>query len=215
MTTELSYYSSVYCTIKFLEYSGCDFERIRALFYAIWSVTSIGMAIAFWGFGNDTFIITGFPFFVHTVNFVYGYELLLHRPDKAHVAHHVVTMILQCMIYYSSWGFISPYHLILTSTAYQGFVSSIFSSVRTVSIAENWPTKPLWETVYLYSYLICKIGGTVGYYLIWYIHSDRILVADYEYIFVTYSVIHAIQMYFSHKIVRKLMGGRTSPQTPS
>ena len=200
---ELKYYSGTFFFIKLLtSVFKVDFEYIRLLFYTVW--TSLSFYLLFiYLFLNTNLYEYYCPLIVHTINCVFIYELSFHRPDKAHSIHHIFTIILQVIAYYS--GFLGKTeHLILCNTSHLGFLSSIFSSLLTISTKRNSIYKHIIKKYYYNTYLISKIGGMILYYII--LGTSDILIFSYNFLFVfiLYFSIHIIQLYFSWKIYMKL-----------
>ena len=179
------------------------FERVRMFFYTVWS------AVAWYGvyealMGREMFPVWAISRQIASINTVYCYEILFHTPDTGHTAHHVATILLQCMGVYGGFIHDSVQNMILGSSAHLGLFSSIFSSTRAIARTENWKHQRLVTNIYYYSYLLAKPGFIVAHYIYWYMNRDIVSVRGYEYVHVMYGLVHLIQCYFSWKIVKVL-----------
>jgi hypothetical protein len=188
--------------IRLLQTQIC-FERVRMVFYTVWSATvwySVYEALM----GREMFLMWFIPRQIASINTVYCYELMFHRPDAGHTAHHIATILLQSLAFYSGFSLASVENSILCSSAQLGLFSSIFSSARTIAKTEDWTHKRIIANIYYHSYLLAKPGFIVAHYLYWYMNRDIVLVRGYEYVHVMYGLVHLIQCYFSWKIVKVL-----------
>lgn len=202
---ELYYYFGTFLIIKLLtSVFFLDFERIKLFFYSTWTTLSFYLLFNYLFLNIDYYLYFS-PLIVHTINFMFTYELCFHTPDRAHTIHHIFTVLLQVIAYYSGFLTITD-HLILCNTSHLGFLSSIFSSLRTIALKENSKYKSIIRELYYNSYLISKIGGMVLYYFIL-CYSD-IVIFSYNFllVFILYLIIHIIQLYFALIIYKKKRG---------
>jgi len=164
--------------------------------YTIWSSVSWVAEINYL-LGNDSVYFNMTHFLILTINTTYVYELIFHRPDSGHSIHHIVTIILQTFGLQS--GFLTPiYALRMVNTSHKGYISSIFSALRCIN--------KKYTTIYYYSYLVCKIGGMIWYYWIFMQCYTQLKWEFITYINLgLYAIVHLIQLYFSRKIIRKLI----------
>jgi len=200
MIIDIVLYIITYITIKLLILLGLDFDTIKLLFYTIWTFTSFYTWIQYYYFNYDLFIIF-VPIFINTINCTYIYELINYRPDTSHTIHHILTVILQTISWYSNFETNTGYCL-LFNTAHLGFFSSILSSCVTIATKKNSKNLAIIKQIYLYSYLLAKIGGTILYYFLLYYYD----LFDYKflYIFILYGLVHLLQIYFCYLVYIKI-----------
>lgn len=157
MIEEFTIYGSTYQCIRYLDQPHRHFEVIRCLLYCIWTFISFVSPILFFKYDIKDIYNNMTPFIIHSINCAYLYELFYHPPgDIPHKVHHIVTIIVQCLTYYSGWLHLSPCHIIICNTAHQGFFSSILSSLRTLAKKYKWTDAEFINKCYFYSYLIAK-----------------------------------------------------------
>lgn len=183
------------------------FERIRMIFYTIWT-TMAYYAVYEACSGRGDFIHWVSSKQITSINTVYCYELLFHTPDFGHTTHHIATIFLQCFAHYGGFASRTVQNSILCTSSHIGMFSSILSSVRIIAKTENSPNQRLVSTIYFYSYLVAKPGMTVAHYTYWYVNRDIISFQGYKYVHAMYAIVHLIQLYFSFKIIKVLQHQR-------
>lgn len=194
----------MYCLCSIIKIKP-SFKIVSAINYMIWWSATCYSELHIQLFNSYICYEYICDFIVNTINAAFIYELLFYTPDKSHIIHHVLTILLQQ--YSLSSGFLmqNNWHLRLCTTAHWGLFSSIISSLRD-PIRINRPHYLIKiNKIYKYSYLVCKFGGISLYYIILYNHKNEVqltLVTMIHYFL--YSLVHMVQLYFCYKIIKNL-----------
>ena len=202
-TTLFILYTSSKC---FTMYSpNAAFEYVRMTFYTYWSFSS-------WFFIYQLIVnddISPFDDYfainMHIMNCVHLYELLFYTPDMGHCIHHILVIIIQSFTYHNS-VLIGAGRYLFGASSHMGMVSSIFSSMRVIARIEIWGLKSALDSIYYWSYLLCKGGGIIFAYWVLYEYQviDTIENMDGWIVLIMYFAIHLLQLYFCSIIIKKM-----------
>jgi hypothetical protein len=184
-----------------------SFEWVRVALYSVWTATAWWIYVTCDWESN----MSRYPDLVHpmlrSVNIAYLYEMVVHSPDTAHTIHHILTIVAQLyglMVSLPVPNDHTALELTLTIHPHMGFISSIFSSLRTIYRDDRRIGRTI-DTVYKISYLVSKPGLVLIYYYLvattdlWATTTPQLHISAYAFI-----PIHLIQFYFSWLIARSL-----------
>ena len=198
-TSTVMHYGITWILIKLMQFINMKFIVMKLNMYILWTLISIILNILFFWSNVNIFSYMA-PFIIHSINFFFMYEMVFHKPDMAHTIHHILTIMVQCMGYYSGYVEKYPLSMIIFNTSHVGFFSSIFSSLR--DITKDTHYHQLVKNIYYNSYLLAKIGGIIVYYMLCFYFRHHIQLSGYEHIWITYACVHVVQLFFCWKILK-------------
>ena len=137
------------------------YEVIRICNYSIWTLLSIYGLLY-----NDYLFIFG-DFITKSMILNYVYEMMYHKPDNAHIIHHLFTIITQLSSIYSGLYYIEWFQKI-TFYTYFATCTSILSSLRLVVKHNYIKYYNLTKLCYKLSFLFFKIIVMYPHYYIIY-----------------------------------------------
>jgi hypothetical protein len=184
-----------------------SFEWVRVALYSVWTAMAWWICVTCDWESNSI----RYPDLVHpmlrSVNIAYLYEMVVHSPDTAHTIHHVLAIVAQLyglMVSMAVPNDLTTLELAAAIHPHMGFISSIFSSLRTIYRDDLRIGRTI-DTVYKISYLVSKPGLVLIYYYclatsdMWATTTTQIRISGCLFI-----PIHLIQFYFSWLIARSL-----------
>lgn len=121
--------------------------------------------------------------------------------DSSHMIHHVLTIIASVIAITRNLG--NVHHYKLFSIPYVSFFSSIISALRVI-IKEYKPEyHSLVYYIYMFTYLIFKIGSIIFFYLT--LFQKKLYIGIDIYMFLSIVLIQITQLYFCFKIIKKIL----------
>ena len=129
---------------------------------------------------------------------MYLYELIFYPPDFAHIIHHLLTIILQSYIIFSSF-LDNKLNLVLGVSAYWSMITSSLSSLRCIS---DKSFKKRINNIYRVSFVVFKLFTILIYYWLFFNGYNILQLNEYYPIYILYALIHLVQLYFIFVIIK-------------
>lgn len=174
------------------------FKIISVINYTFYWVISIFCEYMRYFYGDYQYYNYFIPVCAYSLNTMYLYELFYYTPDLAHIIHHLLTIILQSYIIFSSF-LDDKLNLVLGVTAYWSMITSSLSSLRYIT---DKSFKKRINNIYRVSFVVFKLFTISVYYIIFYNRYNFLQLDEYYLIYILYTLIHLVQLYFIFVIIR-------------
>ena len=141
------------------------------------------------------------PYCVYSLNIFYIYELYYYRPDRGHIIHHILTILLQSYAFWSNF-LNNDINIVLGCSAYWSMITSSFSALRYILRQKKSVYYEIVNKFYNFLFVLLKGFTIIIYYLILYKNNTIICTTNFIIIYILYFLVHINQLYFIYKIIK-------------